>query len=141
MIHTSIATIPIPHEEIALGHLPQVIFVQELAALAFLAQATQPVLAHQVVEVAIAVLRDVPVRARVAHGAVALEVRLAYRPRVRDAEALRRSQERAERERVARVLVRDDLLRQLVRPGIWREDLGFHCAMSGRVCDVVATDR
>lgn len=46
LLHTSIATIPIPHEEIALRHLPQVILVQELAALAFLAQAPQPMLAH-----------------------------------------------------------------------------------------------
>ena len=98
MIHTSITAIPIPHEEIALGHLPQVILVQELAALTLLAQTAQPVLAHQVVEVAVAALHDVPVRACAAHGAVALEIRLAYRPRVRDAEALRREKERAERE-------------------------------------------
>jgi hypothetical protein len=72
--------------------------MQELAALALLAQATQPVLADQVIEVAITALGDVTVGARAAHGAVALEVRLAWRARVRDAEALCREQERAEGE-------------------------------------------
>lgn len=123
---TSIAAVPVPHEEVALGHLPQVVLVQELAALALLAQAAQPVLAHEVVEVAVVALRDMAVRARVAHGAVALEEGLACRPCVRDAESLRREEERAEGELVTRVLVLDDLLGQLVRARVGRERLCFH---------------
>lgn len=36
-IHTSITTVPIPHEKIALGHLPEVVLMQELAALTLFA--------------------------------------------------------------------------------------------------------
>ena len=116
-MHTSITAISIPHKEIALGHLPQVIFVQELAALALLAQTAEPVLAYEIVEVAIIALCDVTVRARIAHGAVTLEIRLAYWPCVRDAEALRGEEEGAKGERVAGVLMRNNLLGELVWPG------------------------
>ena len=66
-------------------------------------------LAHQVVEVAVAALRDVPVGARIPQGAVTLEVGLADGPRVWDAEPLGGQQEGTEGERVARVLVLEDL--------------------------------
>lgn len=96
-------------------------------------------LAHQVVEVAVVALGDVSVGARVAHGTVALEVGLTYRARVRDAESLRGEQERAERERIVRVLVFDDLLGELVRARVWWKGLCLHVEASGRVYNVVAT--
>jgi hypothetical protein len=87
-LHTAITTIPVPDKEIALWHLPQVILVQKLTALAFFAQTTQPVLAHQVVEVAVAVLRDVAVGTRIPKGTVTLQICLADGPCVGDSEAL-----------------------------------------------------
>jgi hypothetical protein len=114
--------------------------VQELAALSLLAQTAQPVLAHQVVEVAAAALRDVPVGAPVAQRAVALEVRLAYRSCVRDPEALCGDQKGTEGERVVWVLMGEDLLGEVVRPRGLRQDLGFHGGSSECVRDVVATD-
>jgi hypothetical protein len=51
--HTTIAAIPIPHEEATLRHLPQIELMQELALLPLLAQSSQPMLADQVVEVGI----------------------------------------------------------------------------------------
>lgn len=59
---TAVTAVAVTDKEVALGHLAQVVLVQELAALAFLAQAAQPMLADQVVEVTVAALRDVPIR-------------------------------------------------------------------------------
>ncbi|RYC62642.1 hypothetical protein CHU98_g3547, partial [Xylaria longipes] len=43
----TIGAVAVAHKEIALGHLAQVVFVQELATLALLAQGAQPVLANE----------------------------------------------------------------------------------------------
>lgn len=47
--HTSIGTVTISRKEITLRHLPQVVFVQELATLALLAQPSQPMLTDQII--------------------------------------------------------------------------------------------
>jgi hypothetical protein len=59
-------------EEVTDGHLVQPVFVQILAALALLAQASQPVLAHFFVSI------DVPKGARLAEHTIALHVELAW---------------------------------------------------------------
>ena len=41
----AVAAVPVAHEKVALGHLAQVVLVQELAGLALFAEAAQPVLA------------------------------------------------------------------------------------------------
>lgn len=46
----AVAAVAVAHEEVALGHAPQVVLVQELAALALLAQAAEPVLADEAAE-------------------------------------------------------------------------------------------
>ena len=46
----AVGAVAVAHEEVALGHLAQVVLVQELARRALLAEAAQPVLAHQAVE-------------------------------------------------------------------------------------------
>lgn len=46
----AVGTVAVAYEEVALGHLTQVVLVQELAALALLAQAPEPMLAYQAVE-------------------------------------------------------------------------------------------
>jgi hypothetical protein len=66
-----------PAEVVALGHLAQVVFVQELAGLALFAQAAHPVLAYQAVEVG---RRVVLVRAGGPERAVALQKGFAYGP-------------------------------------------------------------
>lgn len=48
----AIRAIPVPHEEVAFWHLPQVVLVQELAVLALLAKAAEPVLTDERVEAA-----------------------------------------------------------------------------------------
>jgi hypothetical protein len=75
----------VAQEEVALGHLPQVELVQELAALSLFAQATQPVLADERVERVAAVLLaaavgdgDVTLRAAGPEGAVAVDVGFTY---------------------------------------------------------------
>lgn len=47
----AITAIPVPGEEAALRHAPQVVLVQKLAVLPLLAQPAQPMLAHQVIVV------------------------------------------------------------------------------------------
>lgn len=101
----AIRTIPIPHEEVALWHLAQVIFVQELAVLALLAQAAQPVLAHERVEPARRLLlvpgppvRDVPLRAARAVGAASRLEGLAYGSVGREADLVCLPEERREAE-------------------------------------------
>jgi hypothetical protein len=42
----AIGAVAIAHEEVALGHLAEVVFVQELAGHALFAQPAQPVLAY-----------------------------------------------------------------------------------------------
>ncbi len=59
-------------EEITDGHLVQSVLVQVLAALALLAQASQPVLAHFFVSI------DVPKGARLPEHTIALHVELAW---------------------------------------------------------------
>lgn len=49
----AVGAVPVAHEEVALGHLAEVVLVQELAVLALLAQAAQPVLADEAVEAAL----------------------------------------------------------------------------------------
>lgn len=73
----------VAQEKVALGHLPQVELVQELAALALFAQATQPVLADERVERVAAILLaaaawdgDVALGAACSEGAVAIDVGL-----------------------------------------------------------------
>lgn len=46
----AVGAVAVAHEEVALGHLAQVVLVQKLALLALFAQPAQPVLAHQRVE-------------------------------------------------------------------------------------------
>jgi hypothetical protein len=79
-----------------------------------------------------------PIRARSPCRTVALQVRLAYGPRVRDPEALRREEERAEGEAIAWILVFEDLLCEVVSPlvGVWRDNLSLHGGdvCGGRVC-------
>lgn len=64
----AVRAVAVPHEEVALGHLAQVVLVQELAALALLAERAQPVLAHERVVARVGaarrVRRHVPVRTR-----------------------------------------------------------------------------
>jgi hypothetical protein len=50
-LRTAITTISISNKKVALWHLAQVELVQELAALAFLAEASKPMFAYKVVEV------------------------------------------------------------------------------------------
>lgn len=59
-------------EEVTDGHLVQPVFVQILAALALLAQASQPVLAHFFVSI------DVPKGARLPEHTIALHVEFAW---------------------------------------------------------------
>lgn len=80
----AVAAKPIAEEEVALGHLAQVELVQELAGLALLAQAAQPVLADQRVErmTTAFLLRarggDVAFGTACAHGTVAVAVGFTY---------------------------------------------------------------
>ncbi|KAK5636863.1 hypothetical protein RRF57_012575 [Xylaria bambusicola] len=43
----AVGAVPVAHEEVAFGHLAQVIFVQELASFALFAEGAQPVLAYE----------------------------------------------------------------------------------------------
>ena len=70
----AVGAVPVAHEEVALGHLAQVVLVQELAVLALLAEPPQPVLADERVEPArggLRVGRGVALGAAGAVGAVA----------------------------------------------------------------------
>lgn len=74
----AVGAVAVAHEEVALGHLAQVVLVQKLTVLALFAQAAQPVLAHERVEparrlllVPRAAVRDVPLGAARAVGAAA----------------------------------------------------------------------
>lgn len=84
----AIGAVTVAHEEVALGHLPQVILVQELAMLALLAQPAQPVLADERVQAARraaargaarGAVRDVALGTARAVGAVPRLEGLAYR--------------------------------------------------------------
>lgn len=69
----AVGAVAVPHEKVALGHLAQVVLVQELAVLALLAEAAEPVLADEGVETARGGLRiggGVALRAAGAVGAV-----------------------------------------------------------------------
>lgn len=46
----SIGAIPVSHKEIALGHLSQIILVQELAVFALFAEPSQPMLADKTIK-------------------------------------------------------------------------------------------
>jgi len=74
--------------------------VQELAALPLFAQATQPMLAYQIIEIRVAVCRGVSVGAFGPQRAVALKVCLARRAVRRDAMAIVLQQKRREGEAV-----------------------------------------
>ncbi|TLD28624.1 hypothetical protein PspLS_03623 [Pyricularia sp. CBS 133598] len=97
----AVLAVAVADVKVALGHAAQVVLVQELAPVALLAQAAQPMLAHQAVEgraVALAApvpglaarglrrVRDVPLQTPRAVGAVAARrVDFAYRPVRREA--------------------------------------------------------
>lgn len=85
----AVRAVSVPRKEVALGHLAEVVLVQELALLALLAQTAEPVLADERVEArgvgAAARLRsrgvaDMSVEALGPVGAVTRGVGLAYRP-------------------------------------------------------------
>lgn len=112
----AVRAVAVADEEVALGHLAQVVLVQELAALALLAQRPQPVLAHERVVAGVGaarrVRRHVPVRTRRAERTVARHEGLAYRPVGREAVAVGRAEEGREAEVVGRRFVLEDLLRE-----------------------------
>jgi hypothetical protein len=87
LIHALIAVLAksMAREIIALGHAPQVVFVQKLAGLALFAETAHPVLADEAVE---GRLHMVLVRAGVAERAVALEERFAEGPGGGETEAV-----------------------------------------------------
>lgn len=101
----AVGAVAVADEEVALGHLAQVVLVQELAALALLAQRAQPVLAHERVVAGVGaagrVGRHVPVRARRPQRAVPRHERLADRPVRREPVAVGRAEEGREAEGVA----------------------------------------
>lgn len=109
----AVGAVPVAHEEVALGHLTQVVLVQKLALLALLAQAAQPVLAHQRVEPARrmlllllrravlgAAVRDVALGAARAVGAAARLEGSAYRAVGGEADLVRLAEEWREVEAV-----------------------------------------
>lgn len=104
----AVGAVAVAHEEVALGHLAQVVLVQKLALLALLAQAAQPVLAHQRIEPAGRVLlllllllravlgaavQDVSLGASRAVGAAACLEGFTYRPIGREADLVRLAEE------------------------------------------------
>ena len=76
--HTTITTIPISNKKAALRHLSQIKLMQELAALSFLTQSSQPMLANQIIKVGIPVCSCMSVGTRCACWAVPLEIGFAY---------------------------------------------------------------
>lgn len=128
----AVGAVAVPHEEVALGHLAQVVLVQELAALPLLAQRPQPVLAHQRVVARVPAVRrrrrrpHVPVRALRPERAVPCHEGLAYRSVRRQPVSVGRAQERREREVVVRCFMREDLLRKVARRGRGRGCYGRH---------------
>ena len=74
--------------------------MQKLAALSLLAQPTQPMLAHQIIEVRVTVRGRMSIGTSRPQRTVALEVRLAGRVVGRDAMAIVLQQERREGEAV-----------------------------------------
>lgn len=85
----AIGAVSVPRKKVALGHLAEVILVQELALLTLLAQAAKPVLADERIEaggVGAATrpgghgVADVPLKAFRSVGAVARGVGFTYRP-------------------------------------------------------------
>lgn len=54
---TTIRTITIPDKKVTLRHLAKIVLVQKLAALSLLAESSQPMLAHEIIEIRIAVCR------------------------------------------------------------------------------------
>ena len=113
----AVGAVAVAHEEVALGHLPQVVLVQELAVLALLAQAAQPVLAHERVEPARGPVGrprelrvgDVPLGAVRAVGAVARVEGLAYGPVGEQADLVGAAEEGGEVEVVGLGVVVDDV--------------------------------
>lgn len=107
----TVGAVPVAHEEVALGHLAQVVLVQELAVLALLAQAAQPVLADERVETprwSLRVRRDVPLGAARAVGAVARLEGAAYGAVGGQADLVGSSEEGGEVEVVGRGRVVED---------------------------------
>lgn len=107
----AVGAVPVAHEEVALGHLAQVVLVQELAVLALLAEAAQPVLADERVEPArggLRVRRDVPLGAARAVGAVARLEGAAYGAVGGQADLVRSPEEGGEVEVVGRRRVVED---------------------------------
>lgn len=128
----AVGAVAVADEEVALGHLAQVVLVQELAALALLAERAQPVLADERVvarvRAARRVGRHVPVRARRAQRAVPRDEGLAYGPVRREPVAVGRAEEGREAEGVAGRFVLEDLLREL-RGRRWRCRRGHGCLL------------
>lgn len=119
----AVGAVAVAHKKVALGHLAQVVLVQKLALLALLAQAAQPVLAHQRVEPAGRVLlllllllravlgaavRDVSLGAARAVGAAACLEGLAYRPIGGEADLVRLAEKWREAEAVGMRSVVED---------------------------------
>lgn len=92
-----------------LRHHPQIELVQELAALAFLAQPSQPVLAHQVIVIRGRVGGRMFIVAGVTQRTVALLVGFTYWTVGGDAVAVGLAQEGREGKCVLRSLMREDL--------------------------------
>ena len=115
----AVGAVAVAEEEIALGHLAQIVLVQELARLPLLAQSPQPVLTHQRVVTSVPAVRrrrrrpHVPVRALRPQRTVPRHKRLAYRSVRRQSVSVRRTQEWGEGEGVGWGLVRQDLLREV----------------------------
>lgn len=138
----AVGAVAVAHEEVALGHLAQIVLVQELAGDALFAQAAQPVLAHERVEPAGRVrrrlaVRDVPLRAPRAVGAAARLVGLADGPVHGQADLVCLAQEGGEAERVGAGCVVED-------GGGWaverRRRRGRFCRHGGRACRRVRGD-
>lgn len=98
----AVGAVAVAHEEVALGHLAQVVLVEELAVLALLAEAAQPMLAHERVESAGGLrdlgVGDVSLGAARAVGAVAGLEGLAYRAIGGEADLVGSSEEGREME-------------------------------------------
>jgi hypothetical protein len=126
----AILAIAIAREKVALGHLAQVVLVQELAVLAFFAEAAQPVLAYEIIVVG---GRGVFVGTGRAEGAVPLRVCFAERSRGRDAVPVGAQEEGAEGEGRRGEGVCQDKRGEVVGGGLGRRRArGRHFGCSGK---------
>lgn len=100
----AVRAVTVTHEEVAFGHLAQVVLVKKLAVLALLAESTQPMLADEGVEPAGGLLHLAPGFRNMAFGAsravraVAGLEGFAYRTIGRQADLVRLLEERREAE-------------------------------------------